>query len=131
MELTEPAKNPASSNSAGAGSNASAKSPIQVVPIWATSGVCPPAMAVWYLLCAASQGMAVTSTVTPGLAASNSLSNAGRFSPSAPCAHIVSVPVAGPSEIDAAGADDSVADPVSLLRPQALSTSTAASRPAA
>ena len=86
-------------------------------------------MAVWYFWCAASHGMAVTSTLTPGFAASNSLTSSGSFSPSAPCAHTVMVPVAGPCAMPAA--DSGVAaDSFSLLRPQALSATTAASRPA-
>ena len=73
--------------------------------------------------------MGVTSTVTPGFAASNSFSNSGSFSPSAPCAHMVRFPVAGPDEIVAAGAVVSAAEPVSVLRPQALTVRTAAIRP--
>ena len=87
-------------------------------------------MAVWYLLCAASHGMAVTSTLTPGFAASNSLTSSGSFSPSAPCAHTVMVPVAGPCAMPSRGLWRRGRIPLSLLRPQALSATTAASRPA-
>ena len=90
----------------GVGTNASAKSPIHVVPICAMSGVVPPAIAVWYLLCAASHGSAVTLIFTPGFAASNAFANAGIASPSPPCAHMVIVPVAGPDAIVLAAAFD-------------------------
>ena len=82
----------------GVGSRApsSANSPIHVVPTIATSGVLLAVIAVVNLSCAASQGMAVTSTLAPGLAASNSFASAGRFSPSAPMAQTVMVPVAAP-----------------------------------
>src|SRR5687767_10365997 len=96
VEPFEPANMSAVSNPLGVGSKAAAKSAIQVVPICATSGVVLPAIAVWYLLCAASHGIAVTLTFTPGFAASNCLSRPGSACPSAPCAHNVIVPVAGP-----------------------------------
>jgi len=81
---------------AGVGSSASspANSPIQVVPTIAASGVLLAVMAVVNLSCAASQGIPVTCTVTPGFAVSNSLARAGSFSPSAPMAHTVIVPLA-------------------------------------
>src|ERR1700712_4228663 len=116
----------------GVGTKASEKQPIQVVPICAISGVVPPAMAVWYLLCAASQGIAVTLTVTPGFAASNCLAKAGRPSPSSAWAQMFSVPVAGPVAmvLAALAADSPVLLAVSL-RPQAVSTSAAANSTAA
>ena len=61
------------------------------------SGVLPAVIAVVNLSCAASHGIAVTLTFTPGLAASNSLARSGSFSPSAPIAQTVRVPVAGPA----------------------------------
>ena len=73
-----------------------ANSPIQVVPTIATSGVLLAVIAVVNLSCAASHGIAVTCTLTPGFAASNSLVSLGRFSPSAPMAHMVMVPLAAP-----------------------------------
>ena len=80
-----------------------ANSPIQVVPTMATSGVLFAVIAVVNLSCAASHGMAVTCTLTPGLAASNSLVSSGSFSPSAPMAHTVMVPVAAPEAHGLAG----------------------------
>ena len=73
-----------------------ANSPIQVVPTIATSGVLFAVIAVVNLSCAASHGIAVTFTLTPGLAASNSLASLGRFSPSAPMAQTVMLPLAAP-----------------------------------
>ncbi|MFN8081753.1 MAG: hypothetical protein U0Q19_19510 [Kineosporiaceae bacterium] len=81
----------------GVGSSACvANSPIQVVPTIAASGVLPAVIAVANLSWAESHGMAVTCTVTPGLAASNCLASAGSFSPSVPIAQTVIVPVALP-----------------------------------
>src|SRR5919199_6290276 len=60
------------------------------------SGVLRAVIAVLNLSCAASQGIAVTLTVPPGLAAWNFLARSGSFSPSAPMAHTVRVPVAAP-----------------------------------
>src|SRR5665647_1234401 len=105
---------------AGVGSSAwAANSPIQVVPIMAASGVLPAVMAVANLSWAASQGTAVTSTLTPGLAASKSLVSLGRLSPSAPMAQTEMVPVALP-ELTVAAVPVAVA-PVFADRPQAAS----------
>ena len=94
-----PGKNCELSIDFGVGSSAPrpANSPIHVVPTIAASGVLPAVIAVVNLSCAASHGIAVTFTFTPGLAASNSLASAGRFSPSAPIAQTVMVPVALPA----------------------------------
>ncbi|MCY1234244.1 hypothetical protein D9M72_468200 [compost metagenome] len=127
VDFTEPGKKSLASISLGVASNELAKSPIQVVPIWATSGVVPPAMAVWYLLSAASQGMAVTLTLTPGFSASKSLRSAGRASPSLPWAHRVMVPDAWP---EAMGLADDAADEPAVSLPQPV-ISSAAARPMA
>src|SRR3954447_1644238 len=102
----------------GVGSRASmpANSPIHVVPTIATSGVLLAVMAVVNLSWAASQGMAVTWTLTPGLAASNSLTRSGSFSPSAPMAQTLIVPVAAP-ELTALPV--AAAPPPASSRPQA------------
>ena len=102
----------------GVGSSASmpANSPIQVVPTMATSGVLFAVMAVVNLSCAASHGMAVTCTLTPGFAASNSLASVGRFWPSAPMAQTVIVPLAAP-ELTALPV--AAAPPPASSRPQA------------
>src|SRR6476469_10455005 len=83
-----PPKNCEASIDLGVGSSASrpANSPIHVVPTIAASGVLPAVMAVVDLSCAASHGMAVTLTLTPGLAASKSVVSLDRLSPSAPIA---------------------------------------------
>src|SRR6476661_9841928 len=111
---------------AGVGSSASllANSPIHVVPTMATSGVLPAVMAVVNLSCAASQGMAVTSTLTPGLAVSKSLVSLDRLSPSAPMAQTVIVPVALP--LLTAAPVWPAAPPLSAPRPQALTVRAAA-----
>ncbi len=104
------------SRSVGTVANASAKSAIQVVPIMARSGVLPPAIAVWILLCAASQGIAVNSTFTSGLAFWNSFTNSGSSSPSVPIAQMVMSPVAGSVPMVDAAAGLSL--PASSERPQ-------------
>src|SRR4051812_46070060 len=76
-----------------------ASSPIHVVPTMATSGALPPATLVRILSCAASTGTAVTLTLVPGLAASNSLVILPSNSPSLPQAQTLMVPVALPDEI--------------------------------
>src|SRR5688500_10609762 len=102
-----------------------ANSPIHVVPTMATSGVLLAVIEVVNLSCAASQGMAVTLILEPGLAAPNSFARVGRFSPSAPIAQTEIVPVAAP---------DLTAAPVSppvlsaLSRPHADRVSAAAVR---
>src|SRR4051794_14391809 len=93
-----PSKNTDLSMLPGVGSSAPmpANSPIHVVPTIATSGVLLAVIAVVNLSWAASQGIAVTCTLTPGLADSNSLTSSGRFWPSAPMAQTLMVPVAAP-----------------------------------
>jgi hypothetical protein len=112
---------------AGVGSSASllANSPIQVVPTIATSGVLPAVMAVVNLSCAASHGMAVTLTLTPGLADSKSFVSLGRLSPSAPIAQTVISPVALP--VSTAAPVWPAAPPLSSEpRPQAVTVRAAA-----
>ena len=97
-----PSKNVLWSNSPdGVGSNAPvlANSPIQVVPIMLTSGVCWPAMAVAILSWAASNGNDVTVTLASGLSLVKSSASWVSFSPSAPMAHTVISPVALPAAI--------------------------------
>src|SRR6476661_9034024 len=122
-----PPKNWEASIDLGVGSSASrpANSPIHVVPTMAASGVLPAVMAVVNLSCAASHGIAVTLTLAPGLAASKSLARAGSFSPSAPMAHTVMVPVALPALMSLAVAVSAAAP---LSRPQAVSVRAAAAR---
>src|SRR6478672_2022529 len=112
---------------AGVGSMASllANSPIHVVPTMATSGVLPAVIAVVNLSCAASHGIAVTWTLTPGLAASKSFVSLGRLSPSAPMAQTVMVPVALPV-LTAAPVWPALVPPLSALRPQAVTVRAAA-----
>src|SRR6478672_6106946 len=112
---------------AGVGSMASllANSPIHVVPTMATSGVLPEAIEAVNLSCAASHGMAVTWTLTPGLAASKSFVSLGRLSPSAPIAQTVIVPVALPL-LTAAPVWPALVPPLSALRPQAVTVRAAA-----
>jgi len=50
VDFTAEGKNSLVSMDFGVGAKAVAKSLIQVVPMWAMSGVVPPAIAVWYLL---------------------------------------------------------------------------------
>src|SRR3954467_14408400 len=102
-----------------------ANSPIHVVPTIATSGVLPAAMWAVNLLCAASHGMPVTWTLTPGLAASKSFVSLGRLSPSAPIAQTVMVPVALPV-LTAAPVWPAALPPLSALRPQAVTGRAAA-----
>ena len=86
----------------------------------ARSGTFPDAIAVWNFCSAESQGMAVTSTVTSGFSFSNAARKSGSNSPSVPMAHILMVPVAGPSS-SAAGA--AVVRSVVSARPQPVSAS--------
>src|SRR3954470_3952488 len=102
-----------------------ANSPIHVVPTIATSGVLPAAMAAVNLSCAASHGMPVTWTLTPGLAASKSFVSLDRLSPSAPIAQTVMVPVALPV-LTAAPVWPAALPPLSALRPQAVTVRAAA-----
>src|SRR4051794_14675444 len=102
-----------------------ANSPIHVVPTIATSGVLPAAMAAVNLSCAASQGMPVIWTLTPGLAASKSFVSLDRLSPSAPIAQTVMVPVALPV-LTAAPVWPAALPPLSALRPQAVTVRAAA-----
>src|SRR6476661_4087603 len=120
-----PPKNCEASIDLGVGSSASrpANSPIQVVPTIAASGVLPAVMAVVNLSCAASHGIAVTLTLAPGLAASKSLARAGSFSPSAPMAQTVIVPVALP-ELMSLPVSAAALPPLS--RPHAVSVRAAA-----
>src|SRR3954467_9412770 len=113
-----PGKNTLLSNDGGVGSRAPspANSPIHVVPTIAASGVLSAVMAVVNLSWAESHGIAVMLTLAPGLALSNCLASAGSFSPSAPIAHTVIVPVALPLLTSLAGVLEAAA-PVS--RPQA------------
>ena len=91
-----------------------ASSPIHVVPTIATSGAWLPATLVRILSCAASTGIYVTLTFTPGFSASNSFVSLPRISPSLPHAQTLIVPVAFPPAIGveppprraAAGGDD-------------------------
>src|SRR4051812_43797228 len=85
-------------------------------------------MAVVNLSCAPAQGTAVTLTVVPGLAVSNCFARAGSFSPSAPIAQTVTVPLAGPAPTDAA----EVPEPALPLvpRPHAVAVSAAAAQQA-
>ena len=76
-----------------------ANSPIQVVPTSVTSGVSPAAMALAILSCAASHGIAVTSTVASGFASSNAAAKSPRTSPSVPMAQTSMVPEALPSSM--------------------------------
>jgi hypothetical protein len=116
---TEPAKKSLVSMPSGTGANASPNSAIQVVPIIATSGVVPAAMAVWNLSRAASQGIGTTSMSTSGLASTKSCTKSGRASPSVPMAHTESSPLASPDP----RVDASVLPvlPVSSERPHAVS----------
>ena len=128
-----PGKNSASSmRSVGVGSSepVAANSPIHVVPIWAMSGVSPAAIAEANLSCAASTGIGVISMVTSGLSAMKSSASTPSDSPSAPKAHIDTVPVAGPSAIASAstGAD---ASPPSLTRPHPAVATPSTNAPAA
>jgi len=121
--LSAPSKKPSVEISSGTVAKASAKSAIQVEPIIATSGVLPPAMAVWILLCAASHGIGVTSIFTSGFAFSNSATRSGRASPSAPIAQTEIVPVAGPSS---SVVTSSAPPAVSSVRPHPLNSIDAA-----
>ena len=89
-----PSKNDSMSIESGTSSSApvAANSPIQVVPIWLTSGVSPPATEVRSLSWATSHAIGVTLTVTPGFCAMKSLARTSSFSPSAPIAQTVTVP---------------------------------------
>src|SRR6476661_3766741 len=122
-----PSKKEDLSIDAGVGSMALllANSPIHVVPTMATSGVLPAVMAVVNLSCAASHGMAVTWTLTPGLAASKSVVSLDRLSPSAPIAQTVIVPLALPV-LTAAPVWPAALPPASALRPQAVMVRAAA-----
>src|SRR3954451_22681861 len=113
-----PGKNALLSNDGGVGSRAPrpANSPIHVVPTIAASGVLSAVMAVVNLSWAESHGIAVMLTLAPGLALSNFLASAGSFSPSAPIAHTVIVPLALPPLTSLAWSPEAAA-PVS--RPQA------------
>src|SRR5690349_15463819 len=82
----------------------------------AASGVLPAVMAVVNLSCAASHGIAVTFTLAPGLALSNSLASVGSLSPSAPIAQTVMVPLALPLLTSLAWSFEAAAP---VLRPQA------------
>src|SRR5215218_572585 len=104
-----------------------ANSPIQVEPTMATSGVLPAVIAVVNLSWAASHGIAVTWILTPGLAASKSFVSLGRFSPSAPMAQTVMVPVALPVLTAAPVCPAPLPPlPLSALRPQAVTVRAAA-----
>ena len=91
----------------------------------ATSGVLPAVMAVVNLSCAASHGIAVTLTLTPGLALSKSLASSGSLSPSAPIAQTVMVPVALPL-LTSWRRSGRRPPPLSALRPQAVRVRAAA-----
>src|SRR6478609_5954439 len=110
----------------GVGSRASlpASSPIHVVPTMARSGVLFAVTAVMNLSCAAFHGIAVTLTVSPGLAVSKSLISSGSLSPSAPMAHMVRLPLAAP--VLTAAPVWAAAPPLSALRPQAVMVRAAA-----
>src|ERR1044072_26116 len=75
-----------------------ANSPIQVVPSIVTSGVCWPAIAAAILLCAPSQGTAVTVTLASGFSFMKSSASTDSFSPSVPIAQMVMLPDALPCE---------------------------------
>src|SRR5664280_1151885 len=70
-----------------------ANCPIMSVPIWLTSGVWWPAMAVWSLATAWPQSTGVTLTVVPGLSFMNVAARSLSLTPSLPMAHTVSVPL--------------------------------------
>src|SRR4029453_15948732 len=75
--------------------------PIMSVPIWLTSGVVLPAIAVWSFATASSQATGVTLTLTFGFSAMNASASVPSFVPSAPIAQTVSSPLssaAGPAE---------------------------------
>ena len=102
--------------SAGTGSKAPVATnwPIMSVPIWLTSGVVLPAIAVWSLATAWPQSTGVTLTVTSGFASMNSSASAASFVPSAPIAQTVSSPlrsVAADAGADPAGAAEAPGAP--------------------
>src|SRR5665811_2012615 len=66
--------------------------PIMSVPIWLTSGVWWPAIAVVSFATAWPQSTGVTLTVTPGLSFMNVAARSLSLTPSLPIAHTVSVP---------------------------------------
>src|SRR5674476_1329367 len=102
---------------AGTGSRApvAANWPIMSVPIWLTSGVWWPAIAVWSLATAWPQSTGVTLTVVPGLSFMNAAARSLSLTPSLPIAHTVSVPVTEPAGLTAGGW---LADPPGAALPE-------------
>ncbi len=78
--------------------------PIMSVPIWLTSGVSPPPMAVCSLATAWPQSTGVTLTVTPGLASMNLSAMTPSLVPSLPIAQTVSSPLSSVAAEDPAEA---------------------------
>ena len=96
-------KNVLGSKLAGTGSRAPVVAywAIMSVPIWLTSGVCLPAIAVVSFDVAWSQATGVTLTVTPGLSFMNASARTVSFTPSLPIAHTVRVPPTEPAGLSA------------------------------